>query len=310
MPLSVAKPKHFLTHFNAPLLPLCLVIAALCHGLLLLLSFVAPTGDRALMQDIELNVQLSGQKRTDNADFASTVEQQGSGQSKQPQRKRSPESVQMPQTEQTPSAPPQLILKPARLHQPAQVPHISPDERVLVTQLSWKKKEKTVRQKPQKPEPTSQPNAPASPQPVQVLQASIERLEADRAQSQQDFNKLTRIKTIDSATTRADPAANYLDYFRKRVESAGNKHYPALARTKNMEGDVRLMVILQSDGMIRAIRLLQGSGHNLLDNAAKQSVRDAAPYKKFDKDLKNFDELRIIRTWRFSAKEDELSINP
>lgn len=68
------------------------------------------------------------------------------------------------------------------------------------------------------------------------------------------------------------------------------------------------MVILTPNGKIRAIRLLQTSGKSVLDEAAKSSVRQAAPFGKFDKGMGKFTELRIIRTWRFSSKHDELEV--
>ncbi len=49
---------------------------------------------------------------------------------------------------------------------------------------------------------------------------------------------------------------------------------------------------------IRAIRLLESSGHPVLDEAAKASVRRGAPFGRFDVNMKDISELRIIRTWR------------
>ncbi|MDO5770372.1 MAG: TonB family protein, partial [Psychrobacter sp.] len=64
----------------------------------------------------------------------------------------------------------------------------------------------------------------------------------------------------------------------------------------------RLMVIIKPDGNVKAIRLLESSGSNILDEAAKQSVRQAAPFGKFSADMKDIVELRLIRTYRYSDK--------
>lgn len=65
---------------------------------------------------------------------------------------------------------------------------------------------------------------------------------------------------------------------------------------------------MNPNGGIRAIRLIEGSGHSLLDEAAKASVRKAAPYGAFDKNMKDISELRIVRTWRFDPAEAEFEV--
>ena len=62
------------------------------------------------------------------------------------------------------------------------------------------------------------------------------------------------------------------------------------------------MVIISSDGNVKAIRLLESSNSTLLDEAAKQSVRQAAPFGKFTKDMGDIVELRLIRTFLYSDK--------
>lgn len=49
----------------------------------------------------------------------------------------------------------------------------------------------------------------------------------------------------------------------------GNRYYPDLAKQQRLSGEVRLMVILNNEGGIRAIRLIESSGHSILDEAAK-----------------------------------------
>ena len=135
----------------------------------------------------------------------------------------------------------------------------------------------------------------------------IATLEAQYANQKQEYSRTTNVHTVDSVSTRADPSAVYMNQFRRKVEKIGNRNYPAEARRLELKGDVRLMVILLPDGNIRAIRLLQSSGSHLLDNTAKDSVRHGAPYGHFDKAMKDYSELRIIRTWRFSD-QDELEV--
>ena len=60
------------------------------------------------------------------------------------------------------------------------------------------------------------------------------------------------------------------------------------------------MVVISSDGNVKAIRLLESSGSTILDEAAKQSVRQAAPFGKFTEDMNDIVELRLIRTYQYS----------
>ena len=60
------------------------------------------------------------------------------------------------------------------------------------------------------------------------------------------------------------------------------------------------MVTLLPNGTLKTIRVLESSGHMILDDAAIRIVRLAAPFAPFPDELaKDTDELEIIRTWRF-----------
>ena len=57
-----------------------------------------------------------------------------------------------------------------------------------------------------------------------------------------------------------------------------------------------------------ALRLLESSGYAVLDEAAKASVRKAAPFPRFDAGLKDIEELRVVRTWRFDPAHAEFEV--
>jgi protein TonB len=61
-----------------------------------------------------------------------------------------------------------------------------------------------------------------------------------------------------------------------------------------------LLVAILPDGSIKEVVLLESSGHAVLDDAAINIVRLAAPYAPFPDDLRgSTDVLEIIRTWQF-----------
>jgi len=100
----------------------------------------------------------------------------------------------------------------------------------------------------------------------------------------------------------------YLFAWKQRVEAIGNEHYPIEAKRRRLYGELRLLVALRPDGSVIETRVLQSSGHELLDNAAVQIVRLAAPFNAFPAAIAaRADRLEIIRTWQFRA--NRLSAN-
>ena len=80
----------------------------------------------------------------------------------------------------------------------------------------------------------------------------------------------------------------------------GNLNYPQQARQNKLYGSLRLMVAVTPDGSLKEVVLLETSGHKVLDDAAINIVRLAAPFAPFPDELRQTtDVLEIIRTWQF-----------
>jgi len=56
--------------------------------------------------------------------------------------------------------------------------------------------------------------------------------------------------------------------------------YPATARRMGWEGKVVVAFQLLSDGSVRDVRVVQGSGHAALDRGAIDAVRNASPFPR------------------------------
>ena len=268
-------------------------IAVVLHVILLGMRFVAPKPTENAMQDIAVAVRISPEK-VKKADFLAQADQQGAGVLRNVNRMTSP-------SQEAAAVDQQEIAEQLNLQTEKESLQRSASEQVLVTTLSWQKEARNLEREQQ-----SKAQASSSPHLAQV--AMIASLEAQYAKRKQEYTHKTNIHTVDSITARADNTAAYMSQFTQKVEQLGNKHYPTEARMKQLHGDVQLMVILMPSGQIRAIRLLKSSGHKVLDEAAKDSVRQAAPFGGFDSKMKEFSELRIIRTWRFSEKLDDLEV--
>lgn len=133
----------------------------------------------------------------------------------------------------------------------------------------------------------------------QRVQAQIATLETKISSNRQLLAKKSAVKTISSNSTTAGEAARYIENFRQQAYHIGNQQYPQEARAKGIKGDVMLMVIIEPSGQVKSIKVLRSSGSKILDEAAKNSVRKAAPFGKFSPEMNDYLELRIIRTWRF-----------
>lgn len=103
----------------------------------------------------------------------------------------------------------------------------------------------------------------------QRVQAQIATLETKISSNRQLLAKKSAVKTINSNSTTTGEAARYIENFRQQAYHIGNQHYPQEARAKGIKGDVMLMVIIEPNGQVKSIKVLQSSGANILDEAAK-----------------------------------------
>jgi protein TonB len=132
------------------------------------------------------------------------------------------------------------------------------------------------------------------------MSLAIASLQAQLDRQRQEYARRPHKYTISSASTKKSEDALYLDTWRRKIEAVGNVNYPDQARRDRLYGSLRLLVAILPDGKVDDIKILQSSGHSLLDQAAIKIVEIASPFAPFpDEMLANVDILEIIRTWRF-----------
>lgn len=266
-------------------LPMAIVIAVSVHVLIIFgISFSMGQDPAAMMQDVAKALTDNMQPNED-AHFIANASQVGGGtieeQLRQETDQFSPLSAeQMSETQDV------INLQRQTRQQRYQ-------ESYLRTTLSWR--QATV----ESDNDSTQEQDDILAQ-EERLRKQIATLEAQLSQRQQIYATKSKVVTVDSNSTTRGAAADYINTFREHVERVGNLHYPAQARAQGITGDVRLMVVISSDGNVKAIRLLESSGSTILDEAAKQSVRQAAPFGKFTEDMNDIVELRLIRTYQYS----------
>lgn len=154
-----------------------------------------------------------------------------------------------------------------------------------------------------KPINTPQPSDDLS---IQQRSLEIASLEAKLDIQRQAYAKRPRIRRLTSVSTQQSEDALYLHNWRSKVEAIGNQRYPSQAKKMHLYGNLRMVVSLLPNGEVHQVKILQSSGHKILDQAAIKIVHLAAPYDPFPQAMQqHVDVLEIIRTWRFH--KDRLS---
>ena len=138
-----------------------------------------------------------------------------------------------------------------------------------------------------------------APTPVQEFSS----LRAQLDNQKQAYSTAPNILRLTSASTKQADHAAYLKYWIDKVELTGNRHYPPEARIKKLFGEVRLAVTILPDGSVESIEILQSSEQSVLDQAAIETVRLAAPFAAFPKEMSSWDKIEIIQTWQFSPDD-------
>ena len=89
----------------------------------------------------------------------------------------------------------------------------------------------------------------------------------------------TQVATISPMPSNAPTKRDYgwlSETILRRVEDL--KRYPASARVDRVEGKVVLKAVIDEDGSVSEEEVFQSSGHPGLDNAAIDTLRQAAPF--------------------------------
>ncbi len=123
----------------------------------------------------------------------------------------------------------------------------------------------------------------------------------DRLNQQEAMRPRIRRMTAVSAIASKDAA--YLNRWNEHVENVGNRHFPQEALQKRQFGELRIAVLLNPNGTIDKIEILEASPFPILNQAALQIVHLAAPFQAIPAEvIAGNDKLEIIRTWKFEAQ--------
>ncbi len=262
-----------------------LLFSLLLHGVLLLgITFhFAKTRPSLPTLDVTL-VNVANREAPDQADFLAQANNRGGGQSDRAARPSELFSGEIPRPD------PGIAAQPVQNTTP-QPRTATPTRMVTTTAASDFSVTSDTAQ--QEVDPQNTPTA------VDLKrQQAIAQLAAELRRKQVDYAKRPKVKYL-TASTREYAFAAYMRGWSDRVERVGNLNYPETARRRGLHGNVLLTVVLNLDGSIKHIEVIQSSGEKILDDAAKRIVRLAAPFPPAPRTGEHIDELNITRTWQF-----------
>lgn len=268
-------------------LGLCFCLALLLHALLILgVSFNQQ--DRGLAATkLEITLAHSrSQQAPEDADFLAQQHQQGSGTLDHKAMQTTTDRADFSDT---------------RIHEVAPVRQTRQQQQQQASRQLLSSTAASEQQTAQRPLQNAREQQLADDQVTSLQrQREIASLEARLDIQRQAYAKRPRIRRLTSVSTRQADDARYLHNWRNRIEAIGNQNYPSQARQQQIVGDLRLMVSLLPNGEVHQVKILESSGHKVLDQAAIRIVHLAAPYDPFPQAMRSkVDILEIIRTWRF-----------
>ena len=97
--------------------------------------------------------------------------------------------------------------------------------------------------------------------------------------------------------------AIYYDNLRRRVEDEGTANFPEAAGQK-IYGELTMIVTINHDGQLLSTEIRESSGNRTLDRRAEAIVRSAAPFGRFNNEMrKKADQIAVVSRFKFNRDE-------
>lgn len=281
--MSETAPKIMISHNDR--LGLTLFLAISLHLLIILGISFSPEdeGHNDVLATLDITlVQQQSEKEPEKADYLAQANQQGSGNTTEKVKHKAVKNKISP--DQTRG---QDHIKRA-----ASRDNKKPRNNIQVlTQEAAKNKIKSTRK-----QPDAKRTKIISAQELIKQSKQIARLSAQNDASWQAYSQLPDSKYL-YANTKSHVDAAYLASWTRKVKKIGNMNYPR----KNKTGNLMIEVALNPNGSLISVQILKSSRHKILDKAAIDIVKLAAPFSPIPKEvLQDRKVLRIVRTWVFT----------
>ena len=145
-------------------------------------------------------------------------------------------------------------------------------------------------------EPISEPNVVERLSNEELVQSVAEFAAASTEEEETE----KQIRRISDEGTSSIEETFYLRSWLRKVRRIGQLNYPREAAEQKLYGTLSLYVSIAPDGSLVETRVLESSGHEILDKAAENIVKLAAPFAPFPASMRqDTDLLEIVRDWEF-----------
>ncbi|MFQ5982236.1 MAG: energy transducer TonB [Woeseiaceae bacterium] len=106
---------------------------------------------------------------------------------------------------------------------------------------------------------------------------------------------------VTSVDTKESNVAGYLERWKTKIETIGVKYFPERGAMQGMTGSPTLEVTINASGQLAEVVVRQSSGSKLIDQAALNILRRAAPFDPFPEAIRlDYDQLRFAYKWQFN----------
>lgn len=117
-----------------------------------------------------------------------------------------------------------------------------------------------------------------------------------------DDNAAPRKRYV-SPATREVAYALYYDKLRRRIEDQGTRNFPE-AQGRKLYGELTMNITVDADGRLLEADLVRGSGSALLDRRALAIAQAAAPFARFNAEMRaQTDQIVVTSRFRFTRDE-------
>jgi protein TonB len=106
---------------------------------------------------------------------------------------------------------------------------------------------------------------------------------------------------VTSVDTKESKIAGYLHTWKTKIESMGVRYFPEIGLVDGITGSPTLEVTISASGQLHEVIVRRTSGSKVLDQAALNILRRAAPFDPFPEAIRvDYDKLRFAYKWQFN----------
>ena len=136
---------------------------------------------------------------------------------------------------------------------------------------------------------------------IQIKSTTAPKTFYNKAAEAASFDKKLEKMGPLNTKSRFDPTLNYyIDGILRKMQRIGSLNYPIEAQQKKLYGNLKFLVILRSDGTLKEARIIESSGHPVLDAATLSIIQKGSPYPPFPPGYESGKQtLEIIKTWEY-----------